>query len=419
MISRLSWPYLLLLLFVTLAHCRNSHGNATRDLPQNCCAHGKEIHKGKCEDGALVQLRNCSFKYIVEPEYAEFEIDLEGNMVYDNVTMELISRENFCLAKRAGKPVAITCLDEGYEGEDPSTMRAVCELVSVVFLILTVAVYLIVPILQDLQGKCIIHFLYNLAISFLFLAIVQQAQTEEQTICEFFAFAIYYFFLNSFFWLNVISIHIWKITVHPTSLGTDKQWYALYCIYAYTLPSCFLIAVIISHYTPGAHMKPHFGETSCWFKGFEETWLFFYGPISILLIVNILLFVWSSVKLWTSTPDVHATKLRSKRYRFLICIKLFFIMGLLWVFEILSYASGNSTEVSFWTITDYVNALQGVLIFLLLVVFRKRALRGLAHSSLMCFQMPTSWKTLIDEECDEDEEENHITSNHKDADIER
>lgn len=418
--SRISSSFLLAL---TLAHCTTlissaSNGTRTANLVQQCCAPDREILKGKCEDGNLVQLRNCTFKYIVEPEYTDFEFDTDGNLVYDNVTMEMINRDNFCVAKRGGKPVVIACLDEDIEPDDPSTMRAVCELVSVVFLILTVLVYIIVPILQDLQGKCIIHFLYNLAISFLFLAIVQQAQTEEQTVCEFFAFAIYYFFLNSFFWLNVISIHIWKITVYPTSLGTDKQWYAIYCIYAYSVPSCFLLACIVGHYTPGDHVKPHFGETSCWFTGFQETWLYFYGPISILLIINILLFVWSSVKLWTTTTDIHATKLRSKRYRFLLCIKLFFIMGLLWVFEILSYAIGNTQKVTFWTITDYVNALQGVLIFLLLVVFRKRALRGLAHSSLMCFQMPTSWKTLVDEECEEDEEENHIT-NSKDADIER
>lgn len=52
--------------------------------------------------------------------------------------------------------------------------------------------------------------------------------------------------------------------------------------------------------------------------------------------------------------------------------------------------------------TDYINALEGVLIFCVLVLFRKKAIRGLASYQFFGVQLPQQWKTLHDEE-DEDE----------------
>jgi len=86
-------------------------------------------------------------------------------------------------------------------------------------------------------------------------------------------------------------------------------------------------------------------------------------------------------------------------------------MGLSWIFEVLSFAFDDTVHFMHyvWMITDFINALQGVLIFLILVAFRKRALRGLASQKLGCIHLPPQWKTLQDEEVDEIiEEEKHI-----------
>lgn len=46
--------------------------------------------------------------------------------------------------------------------------------------------------------------------------------------------------------------------------------------------------------------------------------------------------------------------------------------------------------------------MQGVIIFLLLIVFRKRVRRELARKSGMCFQkLPREWALMEDEECEE------------------
>lgn len=64
-------------------------------------------------------------------------------------------------------------------------------------------------------------------------------------------------------------------------------------------------------------------------------------------------------------------------------------------------------------ITDYVNALQGILIFVLLVVTRKRALKGLAKRGLCCLKLPASWTALKDDESIIGDEEVTRLSNSK------
>ncbi|CAG0886929.1 unnamed protein product [Cyprideis torosa] len=69
---------------------------------------------------------------------------------------------------------------------------------------------------------------------------------------------------------------------------------------------------------------------------------------------------------------------------FSLYIKLFFVMGITWVAEVISWAWGQN---DFWYIVDYINALQGVFMFVIFVCKRKtlrylsRILRGKNPSS--------------------------------------
>lgn len=72
------------------------------------------------------------------------------------------------------------------------------------------------------------------------------------------------------------------------------------------------------------------------------------------------------------------------------------------IFEILITTLKIVNNNSFRIVTDYINAMQGVIIFLLLVVFRKRVRRELARRHGRCFQkLPREWATMEDEDCEE------------------
>jgi len=47
----------------------------------------------------------------------------------------------------------------------------------------------------------------------------------------------------------------------------DQSLYYAYCIFGWGGPACFLIVALALHHIKGQHLKPGFGEYSCWFAG--------------------------------------------------------------------------------------------------------------------------------------------------------
>lgn len=383
---------------------------------QNKCCNGGEnsVNKKLCKNGSNITGITCEHMYLIEPENNKnFNIDADGNLIDDGTTIPM---EDYCITKEDGSSnnIALACLiipEE--ESEFFYFFRASCAVISVLFLLLTTIVYILVPNLRDLQGKCILHSITALALAMLLLCIMQFGVALPQGVCETVGYVTFISFLATFTWLNTISFHIWRTTVIPTMPGTSKQWYCLYLLYAYGVPLIVMLAAIIAHHSPGNHIKPGIGEHFCWFEGRNAIWAYFYGPILFLLILNLILFCWTIKKLWKDSRDINncPSKLKSLKYKCLLYIKLFVIMGLSWIFEVLSFAFDDKEHFIryIWMITDFINSIQGVLIFLILVVLRKKALRGLANRGLFCIQLPNEWKTLQDEECDElhDDHENH------------
>lgn len=62
---------------------------------------------------------------------------------------------------------------------------------------------------------------------------------------------------------------------------------------------------------------------------------------------------------------VSITNLISIYYRFSLYLKLFLVMGINWVMELISYVAGGPGYI--WYIPDFTNTLQGVFIFIIFV----------------------------------------------------
>lgn len=82
------------------------------------------------------------------------------------------------------------------------------------------------------------------------------------------------------------------------------------------------------------------------FSGPKQMWAYFYGPIAILLTLNIIYLGLTSWKLWHQCRDCNGGKVKALRFKFLLYVKLIFVMGVTWIFEVLSYADGSRNN--FW-----------------------------------------------------------------------
>ncbi|KAJ8912563.1 hypothetical protein NQ315_006635 [Exocentrus adspersus] len=182
-------------------------------------------------------------------------------------------------------------------------------------------------------------------------------------------------------------------------------------------PVLLLMVVLTANYSGNEFFRgihPGIGEVKCWFKSETATFIYFYGPISILLCINIFYFIWTTIVLCREMKGCSQKKTKVQKFRLLLCVRLFFVMGISWCFEVLSALFETSTSKWVWVLPDALNALQGFLIFLILVVFRKKIIRALANKKIFrSIKLPSSWKNAQDDECEDIEEELSLSGVHE------
>ncbi|KAG8329488.1 hypothetical protein J6590_084766 [Homalodisca vitripennis] len=100
--------------------------------------------------------------------------------------------------------------------------------------------------------------------------------------------------------------------------------------------------------------------------------LYFYLPIGVLVFANVTMFSTTSCRLKAHTSNTKVLQTEdsrrhhdNERQRFNLYLKLFVVMGVTWVMELVSFVVGGSRVI--WLATDICNALQGLLIFVMFV----------------------------------------------------
>lgn len=268
--------------------------------------------------------------------------------------------------------VVVVCTGEDDKILDDKIL-GYCMIVSVVFLTLTAFIYASFSELRDLQGRSIINFCSSLAIGLAILVYMKLAAYSDMNFCAARGFFAYFFVMASFFWANAISIQILVSTRKPIVI-TDYGWrnFMWYAVYGWGCPLILTICVVVANYHPGEHRRPGIGLNHCWFFSNKEQWYYMFSIMSILLAVNIVIFIYTSSIIWRH--KFSSRHLKAIRYKFAMTIRLIILMGLPWVFEMISSLSDKHI---IWTILDIFNTFQGLLIFLLLVVFRKRVVKSM------------------------------------------
>ncbi|CAO1351306.1 unnamed protein product [Diamesa tonsa] len=245
--------------------------------------------------------------------------------------------------------------------------------ISVIFLIATLAVSFLLPNHHVLHWRCQTNYVVCLLFGDFLLAITQISgnATVSGPSCIVMAHLMHFFFLSAFFWLNTMCFNIWWTfrDFRPTSLEKGQEIYRLriYEVYAWGVPILITtIAAVLDNLPENSSetfLRPRFGENKCWFYGDMEILTYFFGPIGILLCVNVLLFLSTARQLtcglW-KIDDVKSTAERVALGR--VCMKLVIVMGVTWIADVVSWAVGGPHYV--WYVTDIINALQGVFIFI-------------------------------------------------------
>jgi len=334
--------------------------------------------------------------FLYRPDKSPKEDDflaLPGGDLYFPFYNTTVPSDESCIVEVAGGAnklhFAVVCMDSiklpGPKKEGPVSQMIRTWVypgtmfVSEIFIVLTLITYWLLPELRDLQGRTIICTLVSLFMAYLMFIVVNAASAQLSSgACLGFGLFLHYWMLTAFFWLSVVSLTVFYTTRRwgSVSLDEERRWFTYLSVFGWCAPLVFTLAAVIVDFSPSTSeylIKPHIASTSCWFGNRRAELAYFFGPVTVLIIVNVGLFVMSAINIYKNMDGAqkldedgeHKGKSRVK-----MCFKLFFVMGITWVFEVLQFFINDSTEV--WILFDIINMLQGFFIFVAVVLSEKR-----------------------------------------------
>lgn len=345
----------------------------------------------------------CFERYRLEPHSDscdEFRVLRNGSLSAPYLFPDLLTPNDYCLemfgnsSTKEEKALPLVCFPESQiTSHIQYILYPIGLLISVPFLIITMLVYCLIPELRDLHGKTLVCYVLCLTVAYIFLATVQLVgETLISGMCVVVAFIIQFSFLACFCWLNVLSINSWWNVLANVRLqrhseesrknrfwgyvistnnevnmpkGSERKFFFFYSLYAWCFPF-FLLAVSVAFdllpIIPSSYLKPNMGDNKCWFSSEEAELPYFYGPVTVTIFINIVLFIFTSCRVYR-----HWRATRQKpRQIFRMCLCLFCVMGINWVMEVVSWFAGGPEYI--WYVTDVINTLQGIIIFIIFVL---------------------------------------------------
>ncbi|XP_071050240.1 G-protein coupled receptor Mth2-like isoform X15 [Onthophagus taurus] len=391
---------------------------------RKCCPIGKGIVENECVE--IKSEQNDTFFGLIETRYNSTEVYVIEEKIVCNGSIEYVQLPNF---NDTNSSSLVYCVD--YFPDIHSLGSLMCDespleksilntgmIISMPFLIATFLVYALLPD-KNLPAKSLMCYVLSLLFAYIMLVTIQLNSNLEHGACVTIAYLCYFFFMVSFFWMNSSCIDIWLtfsgikgITGQRTQ---ERKRFIYYCLYSWGLPLIMtsIVVVMTMEHLKDSIFFTAIGDGQCWFKNGLSTGIYFYFPIAILLITNIVLFAITALKIrnvqrdtkvlnakdsskhekdkqrideYNSEPCylIEPVKNRGMQvYDFLdvdnsclgfnLYIKLLFAMGVNWSMEVISWLvqwQSNNVPTYIWYITDFCNAMYGVLIFFIFV-FKK------------------------------------------------
>ncbi|XP_044254851.1 G-protein coupled receptor Mth2-like isoform X5 [Tribolium madens] len=353
--------------------CEKNNGKLLSEFPEYQDISLYQIIHGRSCDVEMI-------KILLDGVNMKFTLN-ENKVVWENMVFNYTTS---CIDIYDNRLVALVCT---FGDEEDQLVSAIGMIISMPFLLLTFIAYALLPD-RNLHMKALMFYVINLMFSYLLLVIIQLTESQfAEVTCKSLGYFCLFFFLVSFFWMNVICIDIWwgfsGLRGFTGSQKTaERKRFIFYCIYAWGMPVIHVLIVYLidSVAKENSVLKPDIGNGQCFLKrGFPEL-LYFYGPMAILITINVVLFTITALKIRKIKRETAMLKKEdSKRHSyendrqiFNLYLKLLFAMGVNWSMEIISWAVIWAEEApeAIWYLTDFCNAIYGVFIFFIFVFKR-------------------------------------------------
>ncbi|XP_022210858.2 probable G-protein coupled receptor Mth-like 11 [Drosophila obscura] len=370
----------------------------TLDITQD---NGSVTHKHIMEDFVVQEELPlpCSTHYALNR--IKYTTDLwtlfENGTLLRQYDKKYLSKQEYCLQPRKSRKqndgfnytiVPYNCAIE------PDWTMAYVKAASVVFMVITISIYLWLPQFQSLHGKCCNLYFICLTATFL-LNLFSTFHVFDSTVaCSINGYAGYFAAMATFLWLSVVSFNVWRR--FQELQGTRRSSFFNYNLIAWTTAGALTLGVFLVDRLVPFSIKPDktfplvpaVGVFSCWIL--TESWsgmIYFYSPLTLFILFNITMFALTTHTIYLADKirpkvwnGIGKQQMSMNRANYGVYVHLFIIMGVSWLLEIVAFIC--EIEKVFKPLivaNEIINCSQGIIIFLvtlcnrdMLRIIRKR-----------------------------------------------
>ncbi|KAG7215953.1 hypothetical protein INR49_031549 [Caranx melampygus] len=238
-------------------------------------------------------------------------------------------------------------------------------LVSLILLLIT---FILLCLLRRLRSN--LHAIHRNLVAALFFSelvfLLGINQTDNPFVCTVIAILLHYFYMCTFAWMFVEGLHIYRMLTEMRNInhGHMRFYYAM----GWGIPA--IITGLAVGLDPQGYGNPDF----CWLSVHDTLIWSFAGPIFVVVLVNIVIFVLAAKascgRRQKAVEKSGAIPALRMAFILLLLISATWLLGLMAV---------NSDVMTFHYLFAVFSCLQGVFIFFFHVVFNKEARKNLKN----------------------------------------
>lgn len=219
-----------------------------------------------------------------------------------------------------------------------------------------IAYFLLLCCSHDQQSHVHINLVATLAVAqSIFLAGINA--THDQVLCITVAALIHYFYLSSFCWMLIegVMLYLLIIEVYNTELRLRLCY-----LFSLGFPSLVVGGTLIFASLNEPGIDQYINKNWCWLSTENYYIWSFAGPVVVISFVNMVVFC-IVVKEMVNMTSMQSNKLSRVKTTVKACIVLFPLLGVTWLFGLLSMINSSVTSQYIFTL---LNSLQGLMIFI-------------------------------------------------------
>ena len=210
--------------------------------------------------------------------------------------------------------------------------RVFCGILSFAGLFITLTIYSWIPEFKNLHGRIVLNNIFSIGLTEIHLGLTLYLVLDEGSIaCTLVGFYGYFSFISMFMWMSVMSLDLYLTFSKPelSSNRSDTIKILFYSAIGWGIPVLMTILLVAFHYCANhsSVLYPGVGDSKCFFNGSYSDLIFFYIPVMMILLTNLLIFSAMILKLVLAkleTRNVRSTARHNSDFKDqLVCINFY------------------------------------------------------------------------------------------------